>query len=88
MCINDNVQNDRDVFFNGVKNHVSHDVAQSVDANISEDEVEHVMSHLANDKRLGWDGLTHELFMKYVIKQLYFRRCGHRGKCLILGRLV
>ena len=68
VCIDDNVKNDRDVFFNGVKNHVSHDVAQSLDANISEDEVEHVMSHLANDKSPGWDGLTHELFKKYVIK--------------------
>ena len=40
----------------------------SLDANILEDEVEHVMSHLANDKSPGWDGLTHELFKKYVIK--------------------
>ena len=43
-------------------------VAQSLHANISKDEVEHVMSHLANDKSPGWDGLTHELFKKYVIK--------------------
>ena len=50
VCIDDNVKNDRDVFFNGVKNHVSHDLAHSLDANISEDEVEDVMSHLANDK--------------------------------------
>ena len=68
MCIDDNVNNVRDLFFNGVKNHVSHDVAQSLDVNILEEEVEHVMSHLANDKSPGWDGLTHKLFKKYVIK--------------------
>ena len=51
-----------------MKNHVSHDVAQSLNANISEDEVEHVMSHLANDMSPRWDGLTRELFKKYVIK--------------------
>ena len=43
-------------------------MAQSVDVNILEDEVEHVMSHIANDKSYGWDGLTNELFKKYVIK--------------------
>ena len=26
------------------------------------------MSHLANDKSHGWDGLKNELFKKYVIK--------------------
>ena len=35
MCINDNVSKDRDILFNGVKNHVWHDVVQSLDANIS-----------------------------------------------------
>ena len=65
MCIDDNVKKDRDVFFNVVKNH---DVTQSLDANILEDEVEHVMSHLANDKSPRWDRLTHDLFNKCVIK--------------------
>ena len=46
---------------------LSHDVAESLDANISEDEVEHVMSHLANDKSPRWDRLTHELFKNYAI---------------------
>ena len=68
MCIDDTVKKDRYVFFNGVKNHLSHDVAQSLDANISEDVVEHVISHLANDKSVGWDGLTNEIFKKYVLK--------------------
>ena len=44
VCIDDNVKKDSDVFFNAVKNHVLYDVVQSLDADISEDEVEYVMS--------------------------------------------
>ena len=43
-------------------------MVQPLDVDILEDVVEYVMLHLANDKRHGWDGLTNELFKKYVTK--------------------
>ena len=66
VCIDDSVEKDMDCFLNGVKNHVS----QWLDVDILEDKVELWKHHvtLANDKCPGWDGLTNELFKKYVIK--------------------
>ena len=36
-------------------------MAQLLDVDILEDEVEHIMSNIANDKSIRWDGLTNEL---------------------------
>ncbi len=66
--VDDNVMYARDVFFRGVLNHVPQEVADALDADFSEEEVAHVVSHLANDKSPGWDGLTNEFFKKYVLQ--------------------
>ena len=89
VCIDDNVKMDRYEFFNGVRNHVSHDVAQSLDVDIPEDEVEHVMSHLDNDKSPRWDGLTNGLFKKYLVKlnehfTILFQKVDIRGNASFL----
>ena len=66
--LDDNVTCAREVFLRGVLNHVPQEMANILDANILEDEVEFVISHLANDKSPGWDRLTNDFFKKYVLQ--------------------
>ena len=53
------------MFLKEVTNHVSIEVSNVFDSDISEVEVETVISHLVNGKSPGWDGLTNEFFKKY-----------------------
>ena len=63
--VDETVNYAREVFLNEVINHVSIEVSNVLDSDISEVEVESVISHLVNGKSPGWDGLTNEFFKKY-----------------------
>ena len=63
--VDETVNYAREVFLNEVTNHVSIEVSNVLDADISEVEVENVISHLVNGKSPSWDGLTNEFFKKY-----------------------
>ena len=56
----------RAMFFQSIKGNVSQQVAMSIEEDIREEEVEYVLSHLANDKSPGWDGITNEFFKSFV----------------------
>ena len=91
--VNETVNYAREVFLKEVTNHVPTEVANVLDAYISEVEVENVISNLVNGKSPGWDGLTNEFFKKYNTHlkrplQFYSRMFGPQGTCHNLQRLV
>ena len=56
----------RAMFFQSIKGNVRQQVVMSIEEDIREEEVESVLSHLANDKSPGWDGITNEFFKSFV----------------------
>ncbi|MCO5602437.1 hypothetical protein L7F22_056569 [Adiantum nelumboides] len=49
-----------------VQHQVSSNSADILDADITEQEIGFVLAHLPKEKSPGWDGITNELFSKYV----------------------
>ena len=66
--VDDNGTYAREVFLRGALKHVSQEMENILDVDIFEKEVEFKISHLANDKSSGWNGLTNDFFKKYVLK--------------------
>ena len=54
------------MFFQSIKGNVRQQVVMSIEEDIREEEVEYVLSHLANDKSPGWDGITNEFFKSFL----------------------
>jgi hypothetical protein len=66
-CIlNSDMREAREMLFQSVKGSVEQQIMTSLEEDIREEEVEFVLSHLANDKSPGWDGITNEFFKSFV----------------------
>ena len=65
--LDEHVRHARDVLLSGVSNDVSQEYVLALEADITEQEVETVVSQLPNEKSPGWDGLTNEFFKKYIM---------------------
>jgi hypothetical protein len=66
-CIlNSDMRAAREMLFQSVKGSVGQQLMTSLEEDIREEEVEFVLSHLANDKSPGWDGITNEFFKSFV----------------------
>ena len=71
------------MFFQSIKGNVSQQVAMSIEEDIREEEVEYVLSHLANDKSF----LNHLFKILKALLRQSFKKCGVLVTCLIPGRL-
>ena len=56
----------RAMLFQSIKGSVVQQVTMRLEEGIREEEVEIVLSHIANDKSPGWDEITNEFFKSFV----------------------
>ena len=64
--LNDEMREGRSMLFDSIKDNVGQQVMISLEEDIKEEEVECVLSHLADDKSPGWDGITNEFFKSFI----------------------